>query len=94
MRLQWTNFSSIHESKIKRQQRRDKEEISSGGDKIEKGGRKFESGQGRKAQRKIEERTDWKKNLEPWGSRSNRMHGRLRRKCSEKARCTGRDPGK
>ena len=38
------------------------------------------SGQEKRAERKIQERADWKKNLETWGSRTNRMHGRLRRK--------------
>ena len=45
-----------------------------------KEGEEFESGQEKRAERKIEDRADWKKNLEPWMSRTNRMHGRLRRK--------------
>ena len=45
-----------------------------------KEGEESESGQEKRAERKIEERADWKKNLEPWGSRTNRMRGRRRRK--------------
>ena len=51
-----------------------------------KEGEESESGQEKRAERKIEERTDWKKNLEPWGSRTNRMHGRLRRKSAARKR--------
>ena len=45
-----------------------------------KEGQESESGQEKRAERKIEERANWKKNLELWGSQTNRMHGRLRRK--------------
>ena len=54
--------------------------------RLKKEGKESESGQEKRADRNIEERADWKKNLEPWGSRTNRMHGRLRRKCAARKR--------
>ena len=44
-----------------------------------KEGEGSESGQEKRAERKIEERANLKENLEPWGSWTNRMHGKLRR---------------
>ena len=54
--------------------------------KWKKEGEESESGQEKMAERKIEERADWKKNLEPWASRTNRMHDRLRHKIAARKR--------
>ena len=51
-----------------------------------KEGEESESGQEKRVERKIEERADWKNNVEPWGSRTNRMHDRLRHKSAARKR--------
>ena len=63
--------------------RKKREEPQRGGRKRQQEreeGKKIKKWDGRKAERKTEEPADWKENLEPEGDRTNRTHGRLRRK--------------
>ena len=53
---------------------------------MKKGGRRIWKWAGEKAETKIQERADWKKNLEPWGGRTSQMHGRLRHKSAVRKR--------